>query len=64
MGGVKIGSLFLGLAFLVVVAVEGWAAEEVYVLWGDLQAGREVFVKKGCGSCHAAYLRQAAPGEK
>lgn len=53
MGGVKISSLFLGLAFLVIVTAEGWGAEEVYVLWGDPQAGREVFVKKGCRSCHA-----------
>lgn len=29
------------------------AAEDVYVLWGNPQAGREVYVKKGCGNCHA-----------
>jgi len=29
------------------------AAEDVYVLWGNPMAGREVYVKKGCGSCHA-----------
>ncbi len=29
------------------------AVEDVYVLWGNPQAGREVYMKKGCGSCHA-----------
>jgi len=28
-------------------------AEEQYVLWGDARKGQQVFVEKGCGSCHA-----------
>lgn len=37
----------------VVLSTTAWAAEDVYVLWGNPQAGREVYVKKGCGNCHA-----------
>ena len=36
------------------------AAQERYVLWGDARKGQQVFVEKGCGSCHA--IRGTAPG--
>jgi len=29
------------------------AAAQQYVLWGDARKGQQVFVEKGCGSCHA-----------
>ena len=42
-----------GLIGAALLASPVGAAEDVYVLWGNPQAGREVYVKKGCGSCHA-----------
>lgn len=41
------------LITFLVIASRVEATEDVYVLWGNPQAGREVYVKKGCGSCHA-----------
>jgi len=29
------------------------ALAQQYVLWGDARKGQQVFVEKGCGSCHA-----------
>jgi mono/diheme cytochrome c family protein len=46
----KVIPVLIGAALLVRPA---WAAEEVYVLWGNPRVGREVYVKKGCGTCHA-----------
>ena len=46
----RIFATLLGAALL---AGPAKAAEDVYVLWGNPQAGREVHVKKDCGSCHA-----------
>lgn len=43
-------------AFVVVLSgfmIPVGAAEEQYVLWGDARKGQQVFVQKGCGSCHA-----------
>lgn len=42
-----------GLVAAALMVPQARAAEDVYVLWGNPRAGREVFVKKGCGSCHA-----------
>jgi len=45
------------LTAVLVVSVGGDAEE--YVLWSDARRGREVFVEKGCGTCHA--IRATAP---
>ena len=49
--------LLLALYSLPVVPVS--AAEGQYVLWGDARKGQQVFLEKGCGSCHA--IRGAGP---
>ena len=48
-----LATIILVLVAAVLMAPGTQAAEDVYVLWGNPKAGREVFVKKGCGSCHA-----------
>lgn len=48
-----LGRILPTLMGAVLLTVAAAAAEEVYVLWGNPQAGRQVYVKKGCGSCHA-----------
>ncbi len=47
-----LAKIILTLAAAVLIAPQAQAAEDVYVLWGNPQAGREVYVKKGCGDCH------------
>lgn len=47
------------LATLVAVPV---SAQDQYVLWGDARKGHEVFVGKGCGSCHAIRGSGASVG--
>jgi cytochrome c2 len=49
-----------GVAWLLLALVALPAsAEEQYVLWGDARKGRQAFVEKGCGGCHA--IRGAGP---
>ena len=46
----------VGLIVLAVLsgsALPARANEEQFVLWGDARKGQQVFVEKGCGSCHA-----------
>ena len=47
---VRVGATVIAVLLM---APAARAAEEVYVLWGNPQAGRQVYAKKGCGSCHA-----------
>ncbi len=48
-----LGKMVPALIGAALLASPAGAAEEVYVLWGNPRAGREVYVKMGCGSCHA-----------
>ena len=63
-----LATIILVVVAAVLMAPGTQAAEDVYVLWGNPKAGREVFVKKGCSSCHrirgeelAQWQRYASP---
>ncbi|MFQ5846544.1 MAG: c-type cytochrome [Candidatus Methylomirabilales bacterium] len=55
MAATRWGTIALGLflAFWSVFALLAKASEKQYALWGNARKGRQVFVEKGCGSCHA-----------
>ena len=61
MAAIRRGTTVFGLIFVFASAsaLPARAAEEQYVLWGDARKGHQVFVEKGCGSCHA--IRGAGP---
>ena len=53
MAAIGRGATLASLSLVLLGAVPGQSAAQQYVLWGDARKGQQVFVEKGCGSCHA-----------
>lgn len=59
MAAIGRGTISLSVSLVLLGGVAEPAVAQQYVLWGDARKGQQIFVEKGCGSCHA--IRGAGP---